>query len=120
MTNSIKENKAKFHIGQDLWFKSEDRRIAVEKDRVITVGRKYVTTENQKTIDLENLHWIEKGYGRQGRFFFSEQELDENIQQKANLTKIRSLVDYSTNPNDYTVEQTEAVIKILTINDDHH
>lgn len=59
------------------------------------------------------MHWIEKNYGRQGDFFFTEKDLHDDVQNRANLARIHQLTSYSYGPNNYTLEQTEQILAIL-------
>lgn len=106
-------NKKLFHIGQTIWFKPFERRDTNFKDDVITIGRKYITTKRHLTIDIETLRWVEKGYGTQGRIFFSEQELKDYEQTKINIYRIRKIVDEAYREGTMSLNQTKNILNIL-------
>lgn len=109
----IKENRKKFHIGQEIWFDDEQRKNVMLSDTVMTVGQKYITTEKGYTIELDTLRWIEKGYGYQGEYHFSKRDLLESLELQKNIRIIYNQLLRDLNDPQITLQQSRDIRAIL-------
>lgn len=76
--SNLKINKAKFSVGQTLWFQPGDLHRPYFSDPITKIGCKYVTTQHGCIIDIATMIWFEKGQQTGfwcGDFAFSEDEM---------------------------------------------
>lgn len=115
----IQTNKAKFAIGQEIWFNPRAGYKPSFKDTVAKIGRKYLKTTKGHRIDLEELWFIDEYGGYAGEFFLSNQALLEEDQKMANFKAIRERVNLVTQKNPYTLQQSIDLLAILSQIENH-
>ena len=94
-----------FNVGENVWFEPSDERDRGHYEEIITVGRKYYTTDRGHKFDKETLYSIE---WPQGYIYTSQKEA--NYYKKAEYMFFKLKGKFSLNP---TLEQMKKVYEIL-------
>ena len=100
-------SKAKYIVGQTVWFERNDKRWGVggEYVEIVKVGRQYYTTTRGYKFSIGNNY---QSTYPQGRLYDNEQEVKDYVKAQDMLRDLKGI--YNIKP---TLEQMKTIYKIL-------